>query len=316
MLFQRGIDVPFYWHVPRSGGGTVNDVLGSCLHLTLAADAGGGEGHGQEEVCRSIPLFFFAFPTLQPTIIHSKFTSRASLNIINTQTLKILHFGHSVSYVNVDTSTHQGISRAKNLNLVSSGLADVVISPLLHEASTLFTPTRRGRMFTIFRHPVERAASLFYFIQETQWKQPATRNDQFADISIEKFYNKGFAENNWMTRFLTNELTKGELTEKDLTIAKEVLRQKCLVGLLEEKGETFERVQKYFGWKPKNEEEQDCLEKKLEWAWPMKHKHPEIAESTRAWRLIEKANKFDLELYEYAQELFAQQGELLFPRGK
>ena len=26
--FQRGIDIPFYWHVPRSGGGTVNDVLG------------------------------------------------------------------------------------------------------------------------------------------------------------------------------------------------------------------------------------------------------------------------------------------------
>jgi len=28
LLFQRGIDVPFYWHVPRSGGGTMNDVLG------------------------------------------------------------------------------------------------------------------------------------------------------------------------------------------------------------------------------------------------------------------------------------------------
>lgn len=27
-LFQKGIDVPFYWHVPRSGGGTMNDVLG------------------------------------------------------------------------------------------------------------------------------------------------------------------------------------------------------------------------------------------------------------------------------------------------
>jgi hypothetical protein len=26
--FQRGTDVPFYWHVPRSGGGTMNDLLG------------------------------------------------------------------------------------------------------------------------------------------------------------------------------------------------------------------------------------------------------------------------------------------------
>jgi len=275
-LFQRGIDIPFYWHVPRSGGGTMNDLLGSCLHLTLAADAGGGGKDGQEEI------------------------------------LKVLRFSHQVSYVNVDTSTHQGISRAKNLNLTSSGLADVVISPLLHEASSLFTPTRRGRMFAIFRHPVERAASLFYFIQESQWQQPGTRNDQFAHITIEQFYKNGFAENNWMTRFLTNELTKDELTENDLNIAKEVLRQKCLVGLLEEKGETFERIQKYFGWRPKNEEDQDCLEKKVEWAWPMKHKHPDIEEGSRAWRLILAANKFDLRLFEYAEELFVDQGEKLF----
>jgi hypothetical protein len=165
-------------------------------------------------------------------------------------------------------------------------------------------------MFTIFRHPVERAASLFHFIQETQWKQPGTGNDQFAKITIEQFYKKGFAENNWMTRFLTNELSKGELTENDLNIAKEVIRQKCLVGLLEEKGETFERIQKYFGWQPKNEEEQDCLEKKLEWAWPMKHKHPAIEDGSRAWRLISASNQFDLRLYEYAKQLFAQQGQL------
>jgi len=28
LLFQKGIDIPFYWHVPRSGGGTMNDLLG------------------------------------------------------------------------------------------------------------------------------------------------------------------------------------------------------------------------------------------------------------------------------------------------
>jgi len=166
-------------------------------------------------------------------------------------------------------------------------------------------------MFTVFRHPVERAASLFYFIQDTQWRQPETRNDQFADITIETFYKNGFAETNWMTRFLTNELTKGELTEKDLDVAKEVLRQKCLVGLLEEKGETFERMQKYFGWRPKNEEEQDCLERKLGIAWPMQHRHPAVEEDSRAWKLIRSANKFDMRLYEYAQELFSMQEFLI-----
>lgn len=245
--------------------------------MTLAADAGGNRGNGQEE------------------------------------TLRVLNLSRQVSYVNVDTSTHAGIAHAKKLNLVSSGLADIVISPLLHDASSLFSPTRRGRMFTIFRHPIERAASLFYFIQDTQWKQPETRNDQFADITIERFYRGGFAENNWMTRFLTNELTKGEITENDLNIAKEVLRRKCLVGLLEEKGETFKRIQKFFGWRPKDEEGQDCFEKKLEWSWPMKHKHPMVEEGSRAWQLIRTANKFDLRLYDFAKKLFIQQGKQLFP---
>lgn len=265
ILFLRQ-DIPLNPHI--------HFLFSSCLHLTLAADAGGGN---QED------------------------------------TLRVLKFGPSMSFVNVDTSTHAGIMRAKTLNLASSGLADAVISPLLHEASTLFSPTRRGRMFTIFRHPVDRAASLFYFIQETQWKQPETRNDQFSDITIQKFYKQGFAENNWMTRFLTNELTKGELDDNDLNIAKEILRKKCLVGLLEEKGETLERIQKYFGWRPKNEEDQNCLEKKLEWTWPMKHKHPKVEHDSRAWRLIAAANKYDMKLYEYAKELFELQGRELFP---
>ena len=274
--FQRGIDVPFYWHVPRSGGGTVNDILGSCLHLTLAADAGGSEGESGVEM------------------------------------LKVLHFSHEVNYLNVDTSTLKGIQRAQDLNLVPSGLADVVISPLLHDATTLFTPTRKGRLFAILRDPVERAASLFYFIQDTQWKQPNSGNEQFASMTIDEFYEGGFAENNWMTRFLTNELTKGELTEEDLNIAKEVLRQKCLIGLLDSKGETFDRFQKYFGWRPKNGAEEECLAKKLEWAWPMKHRHPSVETGSGAYGLIVAQNTFDLQLYKYATELFKQQ-EQLFP---
>lgn len=33
-------EIPFFWHIPRSAGGTVNDIFGRCLGLTLASDAG------------------------------------------------------------------------------------------------------------------------------------------------------------------------------------------------------------------------------------------------------------------------------------
>jgi hypothetical protein len=49
---RKGLDAPFYWHIPRSGGGTVNDIFGGCLSLTLASDAGGGGPAGKENVSR------------------------------------------------------------------------------------------------------------------------------------------------------------------------------------------------------------------------------------------------------------------------
>lgn len=50
----KGVDAPFYWHIPRSGGGTVNDVFGGCLSLTLASDAGGIGPAAKENVSWSV----------------------------------------------------------------------------------------------------------------------------------------------------------------------------------------------------------------------------------------------------------------------
>ena len=78
------------------------------------------------------------------------------LQLIDTypllKNLKVLRLGRQqVQYVNIDTSTHEGIERARNLGLASSGLADVVLSPLLHEASSLFNLNTKGRLFTMVR---------------------------------------------------------------------------------------------------------------------------------------------------------------------
>ena len=46
----QGHDLPFFWHIPRSGGTMMNDILGSCLKMSLASDAGGRNGHDRDEV--------------------------------------------------------------------------------------------------------------------------------------------------------------------------------------------------------------------------------------------------------------------------
>lgn len=113
-----------------------------------------------------------------------------------------------------------------------------------------------------------------------------------------------------MTRFLSNERTKA-LTDYELDVAKEVLRRKTLVGLLSEKGESLSRFFRYFGWDHLvGDGQQDCLEKNLDWNWPLKHRHETYDEGTETYDLIAKQNFYDLQLYDYARELFREQGRL------
>jgi hypothetical protein len=69
------------------------------------------------------------------------------------------------NFVNVDTTTIEGIERAKQMNLAGSELAEVIVIQHLYEAEKLFDPIHRGRLFAVFRHPVDRAISMFYYLQ-------------------------------------------------------------------------------------------------------------------------------------------------------
>ena len=106
---------------------------------------------------------------------------------------------------------------------------------------------------------------------------------------------------------MTNQITKGQIDRNDLELAKEILRKKCLVGLLSEKGESLSRFERYFGWKLKTEADNECHERKIQWDWPFKHRHPTVEEGTDLWDFILRTNQYDMELYDYAQLLFREQ---------
>uniref|UniRef100_A0A7S4MGW3 Sulfotransferase domain-containing protein n=1 Tax=Odontella aurita TaxID=265563 RepID=A0A7S4MGW3_9STRA len=270
---QEG-DVPLFFHIPRSGGSTMKDIMGMCLGMVEASDVGSRHGH--------------------------KFD----------QDLQVMTSEDGSHFVNVDTTTAEGIHRAKRLGLIESRLADVVVTQLLHPAATMFSKTQRGRMFTFIRHPIERAVSLFHYLGVADWEP--TYDPDLAYISIEMYARSKRIEHNWMVRFLSNELER-DLTTKHLAVAKEVLRQKCLVGLLTDKGETFMRLERYFGWAARRESDpssKECQERLLHWGWSNKHAHPIVEVGSPAWQLLLKKNSLDMQLYEFAKELFAEQGAL------
>lgn len=114
-----------------------------------------------------------------------------------------------------------------------------------------------------------------------------------------------------MTRFLSNSLS-GELTPEHEAIAKEVLRTKCIVGLLHDKSETWRRLEMLFDLHTTEQPQRrdECEEKLLYWNWPGKNRHAPVVEGSEAWDNLHKQNTFDLRVYEYAERLFAAQRKL------
>ena len=270
-------DIPIFWHVPKSGGSTIKDVAGSCHRLVSASNIGTRDGHENDEF------------------------------------LQIVRPGGSM-FVNINTHSVEGIQHAKDIGFPSSGMAEIIISNFVHEADALGSTTHMLRFFGVFRHPIERAISMFYYIQVATWE--ATYHPELKDWTIEQYAQSNRAEENWMTRQLANNPIDA-LTDDDFALAKEVLRRKFFVGLIDQMEESMDRFERFFRWayrvNPHNQEK--CREGLLIGGGAnrnvnaTKKAHPK--EGTEGWALLAEKNKYDLQLYDYVVELFDQQADLL-----
>jgi len=264
----KSTDVPFFWHIPRSGGSTVKHITAECLGLTQASEVGTVGGHIEDEE------------------------------------LIAVHHIQGGKFMNVDTTTMDGLQRAKELDLASFPDLHLVVSPFLLKAAELFDDDHRGRIIIMLRNPIERAVSMYYYL---------SANDPEGAIldgmSLEQYANSPMVENNWMTRFLSNQMG-GELTEEHEAMAREFLRRKCVIGLLSYKTTSLDRFERYFGWKVRGQKMEHCHDQLLNWNWSSKNKHPRIKQGGVVWRSLEESNEFDMRLYNYAVQLFHEQAVL------
>ena len=264
-------DIPLLWYIPRSGGGLVKNILSNCKDLVVASEVGA-------------------------TV--TKKGDQEKLGVIEVG-------GHK--YLSVDTTTETGIVKAKALGLASSGLAQLVVSPRMQEAASIFGPAKKGRAFALLRHPVERAVSMFYFLKKH--KVAAV-----ASMELEDYCKSPHVENNWMVRILSDKMT-GEVGEDDLDMAKNLLREKVIIGLLEQKEESMRRFEFHYGWRyTENPQRQAaCRTRILVGDYRTNESaKSKIKEGTQAWSLLMWQNKLDMKLYKYAKALFLQQGTELF----
>lgn len=237
-----------------------------------------------------------------------------------------------MQYINIDLTTLQGIQHAKEVNfIVDTKIDNLVVksalfTPVLQE---LFTPVdattkkqRQAKMFAIFRHPIERHTSEFYYLQSASHE--GSYRQFFTNWTIDQWAQSHYIGENWMTRMLVNKHTGGKLNDNDFILAKNILQYKCLVGLTSQMAESMRRIQKYFQWDlptylPNHRPPlsgQDCYEQFYGETARKKintNPHPKVLPNTDTWYILERVNKYDLPLYEFAVQLFEQQVQL-FPK--
>ena len=137
---------PVYWRVPKAGGTTAQVVLARCLGLVVASESG---------------------PVIEASQRRDNVTAGGGGPRVPPERLRVVQEGRQ-RFVNVDVTTKRGILEAKGLDPMGSGLVDVALAPeLLPFVAHLLDGSRgvRGRAFALFRHPVERFASMFYYLQ-------------------------------------------------------------------------------------------------------------------------------------------------------
>jgi hypothetical protein len=258
-LNANGPETAFFFHIRKSKGGAVKNIMTHCFNLRRA----------------------------------EKITSPESLTFVD-------------GVLNIDTQTLDGLKRARAINLVDSGLVDVIVSSYFFEGMMLFNPTHQGRAFTFLPHPVYQTESLYRSLKRN--------HENFSGVDIGDWVHSDAFNDNWVVRSLVNQ-HKGELTEEHLVVAKIILNQKFVIGISQYPKETLKRLVMYYGWNEVNANGLECMNHFLN------QENDEdvmfegkIDRGSERWKLLSTVNKYDMDLYYYALQVFAKQGSTLFGR--
>eukprot|EP00546_Thalassionema_frauenfeldii_P015288 CAMPEP_0178920898 /NCGR_PEP_ID=MMETSP0786-20121207/15259_1 /TAXON_ID=186022 /ORGANISM="Thalassionema frauenfeldii, Strain CCMP 1798" /LENGTH=354 /DNA_ID=CAMNT_0020595013 /DNA_START=262 /DNA_END=1326 /DNA_ORIENTATION=- len=267
---KENAEVPFFWHVPKSAGSTIKDMYSNCYGLVEASESGITEGHENDEV------------------------------------LQVVTLEDGWKFLNVDTTIPTGIERAARMKAVESDMLDLLVSPLPYEAvPKLLSSDHKGRFFTVFRDPIERVISIFYYLQKATHEP--TYNPALANMTLEEYVFSDLAESNFITRCLIDKM-EAPFVEEDFSVAREILRTKTLVGLLDEMEESVRRFDSYFEFgQPKNA---SCVEGYVK-RGTNRHSHPGLPQSdSPVYQELLRKNHMDVRVYKYAVELFHEQASM------
>jgi hypothetical protein len=151
------------------------------------------------------------------------------------------------------------------------------------------------RLFVLLHHPIDHAIREYF--EETKLQLDSSLS------SSENYFASKIYKDNIHVRMLNgiwNDLHVN-VTKHHLVVAKEVLRQKFLVGIFERFSESLTRFKKYFGWSLKENDMDSSInhycQSFVNGKWHSEHS----AEMMKVHHLLLSRNWADVALYQYAQ---------------
>ncbi|EJK47468.1 hypothetical protein THAOC_33805 [Thalassiosira oceanica] len=222
-----------------------------------------------------------------------------------TQDVASMEYPRSPRVLNMDTATPDGLQHSLEQDLTSSGLVDVIISNYFLGGAALFNADHQAQTFTVLRHPIEQAFSLFHYRKRARWER-SYRAD-LRKVHFREYISSPSYVDNWLTRQLTNSVPGEELTEGHFNLAKLILNTKIFVGLQDEMDETLRLLAAHFGWEEVDTGCVDMVTHEKFNSMP----HPVINGGRQGpiWRIASMVEKWDIRLYNEALDQFERQRE-------
>lgn len=198
--------------------------------------------------------------------------------------------------------------------VVAAGTADIIITPRVTDAGGLVSAANKARFIVMLRHPVKREIDLFFYRQAATWDP--NFDAQLATMSIHQYVDSDKMLDNFMTRSLLNLDQSAVITADHVATAKNLLRQKFLIGIFEWYDASIARFEKYLGWWGQYNVETDATVNQCHYDEVKAHNHdagynPDVPAGGTTWNKFVIRSWADVELYTYAKHLYSEQTQIM-----
>jgi hypothetical protein len=272
-------EVPVLWRIPFSGDEVWTEIMGTCLGFIQVAD------------------------------------ERELLGVHLTDEELMYVETPKGTFFNLDLTDDAGIEQAKAIHLATLDRVDAITSPNLHVLSLFDNLERKCRAFTTLCHPATRLVSYFYGSKDI--------NSRYYDASLEGVSLEEYAawpgdreEFNFMVKSLVSSgnrlVATKDIDRDDLELAKAILQEKFMILLIDDKFGSWTKLDVYMGWPYSTQDRRHCEDSLLKLHWPqLAEEHPPVGTNEAAYSHLVERNRWDMELYDFALQLFQQQTEAL-----